>query len=135
VLLDALRITVEPCAQPDPGLLARASGRQLNECLVSHLLRSHCPVTGQPDWASVQIRYHGHAWEHASVLRYLLSFRRHAEFHEHCVERIYHDLWQQLGPEHLSVYARYTRRGGIDINPYRSSSAAGAPENLRLVRQ
>jgi 7-cyano-7-deazaguanine reductase len=102
---------------------------------VSDLLKSNCPVTGQPDWASVQIRYRGPRLDRAGLLRYLVSFRRHAEFHEHCVERIFCDLWQRARPEQLSIYARYTRRGGLDINPFRSSDPQARPDNPRLARQ
>ena len=116
-------------------IVEAASRRLVDECLVSDLLRSRCPVTGEPDWAIVQIRYHGPEWDAASVLRYLLSYRTHAEFHEHCVERIHHDLWRRLGPDRLTVYARYTRRGGIDINPIRSSEPVQAVANPRLPRQ
>lgn len=133
--LDALDMAIEPADEPSPELLKYASRRLVDRCLVSDLLRSRCPVTGQPDWASVQIRYHGVEWDAASVLRYLLSFRTHAEFHEHCVERIFHDLHARLRPERLSVYARYTRRGGIDINPFRSSEPGQIVENPRLPRQ
>jgi 7-cyano-7-deazaguanine reductase len=104
------------------------------ETLVSHLLRSNCPVTGQPDWGSVQIAYRGAPIDHAGLLRYLVSFRTHNEFHEQCVERIFVDLMQCCAPQRLSVYARYTRRGGLDINPFRSSTPA-TPGNPRTVRQ
>jgi 7-cyano-7-deazaguanine reductase len=133
--LDGLDVSADGMDAPCPELLRHASRRHIDHCLVSDLLRSRCPVTGQPDWASVQIRYHGVEWDRPSVLRYLLSYRRHAEFHEHCVERLFHDLWQRLAPDRLSVYARYTRRGGIDINPFRSSEAGLRIENPRLVRQ
>ena len=133
--IDQLATQVASCDAPQPDLLQCASRRLVDECLVSDLLRSRCPVTGQPDWASVQIRYHGPEWDAASVLRYLLSYRTHAEFHEHCVERIHHDLWRRLGPDRLTVYARYTRRGGIDINPIRSSEPVQAVANPRLPRQ
>ena len=78
-------------------------------------------VTRQPDWASVLIRYRGPAVDHAALLSYLVSFRRHSEFHEQCVERIFTDLLRHCRPERLTVYARYTRRGGLDINPFRSN--------------
>ncbi|HEY6984577.1 MAG TPA: NADPH-dependent 7-cyano-7-deazaguanine reductase QueF, partial [Rhodanobacteraceae bacterium] len=102
--------------------------------LVSNLFKSKCPVTGQPDWASVQIRYTGRPLDREGLLRYLVSFRDHADFHESCVERIYLDLMRRCAPRRLSVYARYTRRGGLDINPWRSSEP-GDPPNTRLVRQ
>ena len=105
-----------------------------SEILVSHLLKSNCLVTGQPDWASIQIHYRGNKIDRAALLKYLISFRQHHEFHEQCVERIYMDLMKYCKPEYLIVYARYTRRGGLDINPFRSSEPV-EPENSRLVRQ
>ncbi len=115
-------------------LCLAASARTVEESLTSQLLKSNCPVTGQPDWASVQIRYAGAAIDRAGLLRYLVSFREHAEFHEHCVERIFVDLIQRCAPTRLSVYARYTRRGGLDINPWRGT-ALEVPPNLRGSRQ
>ncbi|HEX8776766.1 MAG TPA: NADPH-dependent 7-cyano-7-deazaguanine reductase QueF, partial [Rhodanobacter sp.] len=105
------------------------------ETLVSDLLRSNCPVTGQPDWGSVQIAYRGAPIDRAGLLRYLVSFRNHNEFHEQCVERIYMDVMARCMPERLSVYARYTRRGGLDINPFRSSVPSDTPRNPRGARQ
>src|SRR5690554_2311980 len=119
--LDNLDVDIE-CYEPDASLLQRAEqGGVVNESLVSHLLKSNCPVTGQPDWGSVQVRYTGPRIDPESLLKYIVSFRRHTEFHEHCVERMYCDIWQALEPESLFVMARYTRRGGLDINPWRSS--------------
>ena len=115
-------------------LRAREDAPAISETLVSHLLRSNCPVTGQPDWGSVQIGYHGAPIEHAGLLRYLISFRNHSEFHEHCVERIFVDIMRLCAPQQLSVYARYTRRGGLDINPFRSTAGA-QPDNVRTPRQ
>lgn len=109
-------------------------GREVSETLVSQLLRSNCPVTGQPDWGSVQIAYSGRAIDHAGLLRYLVSYREHNEFHEHCVERIFVDLMARCAPRELSVYARYTRRGGLDINPWRSTGRQH-PANTRTPRQ
>ncbi|HAV06991.1 MAG TPA: NADPH-dependent 7-cyano-7-deazaguanine reductase QueF, partial [Pseudomonas sp.] len=102
--------------------------------LHSHLLKSNCPVTGQPDWGSVVVEYRGAALLPESLLAYLVSFRQHADFHEQCVERIFLDLQRLLRPEKLTVYARYVRRGGLDINPYRSTEALMV-DNRRLVRQ
>lgn len=102
--------------------------------LCSHLLKSNCPVTGQPDWASVFIRYEGQEICRESLLRYLISYREQQDFHEHCVETIYMDLWEKCCPEKLSVYARYTRRGGMDINPFRSNFEAPYG-NWRIARQ
>jgi 7-cyano-7-deazaguanine reductase len=108
----------------------------VDETLVSHLLKSNCPVTGQPDWASVQIQYSGAPIDQEGLLKYLIGFRQHDEFHEHCVERIFMDLLRCCKPQKLAVYARYTRRGGVDINPWRSNFTTGQkPANLRCARQ
>ncbi|WP_236180285.1 NADPH-dependent 7-cyano-7-deazaguanine reductase QueF [Pseudomonas mosselii] len=132
--IDALDVNISNYEQPQPELLRCAPERVVEETVHSHLLKSNCPVTGQPDWGSVVVEYKGQALDHASLLTYLISFRQHADFHEQCVERIYLDLKNLLKPEHLTVYARYVRRGGLDINPYRSTGAI-SPQNLRLVRQ
>lgn len=105
------------------------------EVLHSHLLKSNCLITNQPDWASLIIDYRGQKINHESLLRYLISFRMHNEFHEQCVERIYMDLWRCYKLERLSVHALYTRRGGLDINPYRSSGDSQAVPHLRINRQ
>ena len=118
---------------PDPGLLTTTPDT-VSETLVSHLLKSNCLITSQPDWASIQIRYQGQAIDHESLLRYLIGFRQHNEFHEQCVERIYCDLLALPGMQKLTVLARYTRRGGLDINPFRSNFEAPYP-NLRNARQ
>ena len=94
-----------------------------------------CPVTGQPDWGMLVIRYRGRPIDREGLLRYIVSFRKHNEFHEQCVERIYCDLQHQCAPEALAVYARYTRRGGLDINPFRSSGEFSPPANIREIRQ
>ncbi|RPE64500.1 7-cyano-7-deazaguanine reductase [Tibeticola sediminis] len=121
---------------PAPELLRAAFDEQpVEETLVSHLLKSNCLVTGQPDWASVQIHYSGPQIDQEGLLRYLVSFRNHNEFHEQCVERIFMDLWTRCKPAKLTVYARYTRRGGLDINPWRSSHPAPLPANVRTARQ
>ncbi|NDL65542.1 NADPH-dependent 7-cyano-7-deazaguanine reductase QueF [Acerihabitans arboris] len=106
----------------------------VSETLVSHVLKSNCLITHQPDWGSIQISYHGPRIDREALLRYLVSFRQHNEFHEQCVERIYTDLMRFCRPERLSVYARYTRRGGLDINPWRSNTDF-APVKSRLARQ
>lgn len=111
-----------------------ATGEQVEETLVSHLLKSNCLITSQPDWGSVQIQYVGKKLDREKLLRYLVSFREHNEFHEQCVERIFCDLMQFAKPEKLTVYARYTRRGGLDINPFRSNFE-DAPQNIRMARQ
>ena len=122
---------------PAPELLSVAVGEQpVTEVLTSNLLKSNCLVTGQPDWGSVQIHYVGPAIDQESLLRYLISFRDHNEFHEQCVERIFMDIMRNCAPQKLSVYARYTRRGGLDINPWRSNfSTAQPPLNWRQARQ
>jgi 7-cyano-7-deazaguanine reductase len=106
----------------------------VEEQLVSHLLKSNCLITNQPDWGSVQISYRGPRIQREALLRYLVSFRHHNEFHEQCVERIFNDILRFCKPEKLSVYARYTRRGGLDINPWRSNGEF-RPGHSRLVRQ
>ena len=133
--LDDQRIEIDHYGPPQADFLhVDASAPAVQETVVSHLLRSNCPVTGQPDWGSVQIAYRGSPIDHAGLLRYLVSFRNHNEFHEQCVERIYVDVMARCAPERLSVYARYTRRGGLDINPFRSSAPA-SPANSRGARQ
>jgi len=109
-------------------------GKVVEETLVSHLLKSNCLITHQPDWGSVQIQYRGPKIDREKLLRYLVSFRHHNEFHEQCVERIFNDIQRFCQPEKLSVYARYTRRGGLDINPWRTNTDF-APAIGRLVRQ
>ena len=121
---------------PAPDLLkSNKDEGPVSEVLCSNLLKSNCLVTGQPDWASVQISYSGPQIEQEGLLQYLVSFRNHNEFHEQCVERIYMDLWTRCQPNRLAVYARYTRRGGLDINPFRSSYAQALPPNIRTARQ
>ncbi|EPK7358403.1 NADPH-dependent 7-cyano-7-deazaguanine reductase QueF [Kluyvera intermedia] len=111
-----------------------AGQKVVQETLVSHLLKSNCLITHQPDWGSVQIQYRGPQIDREKLLRYLVSFRHHNEFHEQCVERIFNDILRFCAPESLSVYARYTRRGGLDINPWRSNTDF-IPAIGRLVRQ
>lgn len=121
---------------PAPELLNAAFDEQpVSETLTSNLLKSNCLVTGQPDWASVQISYSGPQIDQAGLLQYLVSFRNHNEFHEQCVERIYMDIWRRCKPAKLAVYARYTRRGGLDINPWRTSHPQALPANVRTARQ
>jgi 7-cyano-7-deazaguanine reductase len=107
----------------------------VSEVLVSNLLKSNCLVTGQPDWGSVQISYTGASIDQEGLLQYLVSFRNHNEFHEQCVERIFMDVWTRCKPLKLTVYARYTRRGGLDINPFRTSHPQALPGNARMARQ
>ena len=110
------------------------SDKIVEEKLVSHLLKSNCLITNQPDWGTLHIHYIGKKINHEKLLRYVVSFRQHNEFHEQCVERIFCNLMHYAKPEKLTVYARYTRRGGLDINPFRSNFE-NLPENLRLARQ
>lgn len=128
-----LNADIDCYGPPQPEFLS-ASGDVVDELLVSRLLKSNCPVTAQPDWASVQISYRGPRIDREGLLRYLISFRRHDDFHEQCVERIFIDLTRRCAPERLTVHARYTRRGGLDINPWRST-LPGEPGNVRGVRQ
>lgn len=133
-VIDQLDIEINDYT-PNPALLEVAANEtKTNEILVSHLLKSNCPVTGQPDWGTVQIQYTGQAIQPESLLRYIVSFRKHTEFHEHCVERIYSDIMAHCQPEQLFVMARYTRRGGLDINPWRSSHPKQVVD-LRTARQ
>ena len=117
----------------EPGLLS-AGTASVSEQLHSHLLRSLCPVTDQPDIGSVMISYSGPQINRAGLLKYIVSYREHKDFHEACVERMFLDILQRCRPTQLSVYARYQRRGGIDINPFRSNFETKAP-NVRLWRQ
>ena len=133
--LDRLDVECE-LYEPAPELLTAAFDEPpVEEVLTSNLLKSNCLVTGQPDWGSVQIRYVGPAIEQAGLLRYIVSFRNHNEFHEQCVERIFMDVWRRCRPTKLAVYARYTRRGGLDINPLRTSHPMAIPANIRTARQ
>ncbi|MGS0744022.1 NADPH-dependent 7-cyano-7-deazaguanine reductase QueF [Glaciimonas sp. GG7] len=135
LLLDRLDIEVTQY-QPNSALLTTDKNAvPVNETLVSHLLKSNCLVTGQPDWGSVQIHYVGTPIDQEGLLKYLISFRDHNEFHEQCVERIFVDIMQHCSPQKLSVYARYTRRGGLDINPWRCNFSGPPPSNFRQARQ
>ena len=131
--LDALDVTISH-AQPSADMLVVNSVQRVEERLYSHLLRSLCPVTGQPDWATVWLHYRGHALDHAALLTYLIAYRQHQEFHEQCVERMFQDLYHRCSPEFLHIQAFYTRRGGLDINPFRSTDPGAAPLP-RLNRQ
>jgi 7-cyano-7-deazaguanine reductase len=130
--IDDLDIEVKDY-QLEPSNLT-AEGEEVEETLTSDLLKSNCLITNQPDWGSVFIRYQGQHINHEGLLRYLISFRQHNEFHEQCVERIFCDIMANCKPNKLSVYARYTRRGGLDINPFRSNFEPIYPE-VRLARQ
>jgi 7-cyano-7-deazaguanine reductase len=131
--LDELDIEVDSY-HPNPDFLSVGTD-EVQETLYSHLLKSNCPVTGQPDWASLIVEYRGKKIDREGLLRYIISFREHQDFHEHCVERIFMDISAGCKPEFLSVYARYTRRGGLDINPFRSSESSAKPGVGRLLRQ
>jgi len=132
--LDGMEVDVD-CFTLDADLLGEAEAdTHFHKTWHSHLFRSLCPVTGQPDWASVLIEYAGPRFDPAGLYRYLISFREHPGFHEATVEQMYLDLHNRFAPTSLTVYARFLRRGGIDINPYRASSAGPAPE-LRVARQ
>ena len=138
--LDELDIDIDTYALcPD---VLRAGGERVTETLYSHLLKSNCPVTGQPDWAMLAVRYNGPAIDRAGLLRYIVSFRRHDEFHEQCVERVFCDILERCEPTKLAVWARYTRRGGLDINPFRTTPPkegreghGGWPEGDSEIRQ
>lgn len=133
--IDALELEIDDYGPPNAGHLRLADeAGEVEESLTSDLLKSNCPVTGQPDWASLQIRYAGRRIDRAGLLRYVISFREHAGFHEQCVERIHVDLMRRCAPRWLEVQARYTRRGGLDINPWRATHA-GQPPNPRGARQ
>ena len=133
-LLDSLDVEIDQYSPNTQYLTVAKNETGVQETLVSHLLKSNCLITSQPDWASIQIRYEGKAIEHEGLLKYLISFRQHNEFHEQCVERIYNDIMKHCQPDKLTVCARYTRRGGLDINPFRSNYEAPYA-NHRQARQ
>ncbi|WHZ19482.1 MAG: NADPH-dependent 7-cyano-7-deazaguanine reductase [Rhodanobacteraceae bacterium] len=134
--LDDQRIEMTVYREPVAAMLQARAGWVVEETLSTRLFRSLCPVTGQPDWASVVVAYRGPAIDHASLLRYLVAYREHPDFHEACVERIFRDVMVQCAPEGLGVHARFLRRGGIDINPWRATPRFGAaPGNPREARQ
>lgn len=146
--LDKLDVEID-CYQPDAAILtlvnssdavansaqSKSKRTSVSEKVFSRLLKSNCPVTDQPDWACVQIQYTGPAIDHASLLKYIVSYRMHHGFHEHCVEKIFMDILKQCAPTSLSVYARYTRRGGLDINPWRATVDVTPPVIGRSARQ
>lgn len=135
VSIDAQDIAIDDYGPPNAAHLSADAGRIVEDTLRSDLLKSNCPVTGQPDWASLRIAYRGPRIDRAGLLRYLVSFRDHAEFHEQCVERIFVDLRARCRPLRLSVDARYTRRGGLDINPWRADPGLPPPAAGRDERQ
>ena len=135
--LDDLDVTIADYSV-NSDLLKLSSGNEyVEETLFSDLLKSNCLITNQPDWASVQITYKGRKIDHESLLKYIISFRNHNEFHEQCVEHIFCDISEQCQPESLTIHAKYTRRGGIDINPFRTSLKSGSHNitNYRDIRQ
>ena len=135
ILLDGLDIDVD-LYTPEPALLSADTSRApVTETLYSHLLKSNCLVTGQPDWAMLVVRYTGAPIDREGLLRYIISFRQHNEFHEQCVERVFVDILRQCQPSALSVFARYTRRGGLDINPYRRTPGMPVPAPFAEIRQ
>ena len=133
--LDRLDIACDRYTPAPELLTVTPDEAPVSEVFTSNLLKSNCLVTGQPDWGSVQISYTGDQIEQGGLLQYLVSFRNHNEFHEQCVERIFMDIWTRCKPMKLAVYARYTRRGGLDINPFRTSYPAPLPRNIRHARQ
>jgi 7-cyano-7-deazaguanine reductase len=133
VCVDDLPVAIQP-GEPEAAMLRVQAAGIAEEQLYSHLLRSLCPVTGQPDWATVWIHYRGAGIDHGSLLQYIIAYRQHQEFHEQCVERMYNDIWQRCAPEFLHIQGFYTRRGGLDISPFRSSDTAARPLP-RLNRQ
>lgn len=133
--IDAQDLDIDDYGPPNPGYLGADEADVVEERLLSQLLKSNCPVTGQPDWASLVIAYRGPRIERAGLLRYLVSFREHAGFHEQCVERVFHDVLRGCRPALLSVEARYTRRGGLDINPWRATPGVEVPLAVREARQ
>jgi 7-cyano-7-deazaguanine reductase len=134
ICLDNLDITcTDYLVNPDLLIIGQEI---VEETLYSDLLKSNCLITNQPDWGSVQISYKGRKINHEELLKYLISFRNHNEFHEQCIERIFIDIMRRCQPTSLTVYGRYTRRGGLDINPYRSTKATSFKDlNIRLIRQ
>ena len=131
--LDQLEVDIRDY-QVRPDFL-EAGAAVVEETLVSNLFKTNCPITGRPDWAAIQIRYRGPQMDRIGLFSYLISYRRHQDFHEHCVERIFIDLRRRCRPEKLTVYARYTRRGGIDINPFRTNFETTRPVPSRTARQ
>jgi 7-cyano-7-deazaguanine reductase len=132
-LLDTQDITCDTYS-PTPSFLSTGQ-KEVTETLFSHLLKSNCPVTGQPDWASLSVSYEGKQIDKAGLLKYIVSYRHHQDFHEHCVEQIFLDIQAQCAPNALTVFARFTRRGGLDINPYRSSAPLNNIDPIQLFRQ
>lgn len=136
VLIDGVDVEIDQYDGPNAALLeADFSAPPVEELLYSHLLKSNCLVTGQPDWGMLVVRYRGPRIDREALLRYVVSFRGHDEFHEQCVERVFCDVLATCRPERLAVWARYTRRGGLDINPFRATPNECPPTNLFEIRQ
>jgi 7-cyano-7-deazaguanine reductase len=133
--LDRLDIECTRFTPASDLLTATVDEAPVSEVFTSNLLKSNCLVTGQPDWGSLRISYDGPQIDQGGLLQYIISFRNHNEFHEQCIERIFMDIWSRCKPIKLSVYARYTRRGGLDINPFRTSYPQALPQNIRTARQ
>jgi 7-cyano-7-deazaguanine reductase len=131
--LDNLDIEVDTY-QPNPAFLQNSSEAHVEEMFYTNLLKSNCLATGQPDWGTLLISYEGPSIDHIGFMRYIFSLRRHAGFAEHCIEQIFHDLIAKCCPKKLTVYGRYTRRGGLDINPIRTN-CGWSHANFRLIRQ
>jgi 7-cyano-7-deazaguanine reductase len=131
--IDGRNVAIETY-EPDATLLTRGA-RFVEESLRTALFRSNCPVTGQPDYADVVVRYRGPRIDRTELLKYFISYRRHAAFHETCVERMFIDIGLRCRPEQLTVYARFLRRGGIDINPFRSNFEPAPHRSERTPRQ
>lgn len=134
-LIDDLDIEVDQYEFSPQWLQGAKGEQQVEETLISNLLKSNCLVTSQPDWGSIRICYQGPKIDREALLRYIISFRRHNEFHEQCVERIFMDIMHYCQPNKLTVDARYTRRGGLDINPFRSNNEQWPANHQRLIRQ
>ena len=135
-LIDDLDVEIDRYDHPSAALLeADFAAPQVEELLYSHLLKSNCLVTGQPDWGMLVVRYRGPRIDREALLRYVVSFRGHDEFHEQCVERVFCDVLAACRPDRLAVWARYTRRGGLDINPFRATPGEQTPGNLFEIRQ
>ena len=134
ICLDGLDIEFDIPQDVDSSHIS-VDGQNVGEKLYTHLFKSNCLVTNQPDWASIFIEYKGKKLEHRGLLKYLLSYRNHQGFHEHCVERIYFDLTKVAKFSYLSVFAKYSRRGGLDIMPYRASNLLQTPDLAREFRQ
>lgn len=133
ICLDTLDIKTD-VYEVNKKFLTLTSGNLVEEVLYTNLLKSNCLATGQPDWGSVLIHYVGPKIDQEGLLKYFISFRRHAGFAEHCVEQIFCDILTECNPKQLTVYGRYTRRGGLDINPFRTNFEK-SPINIRQFRQ